>query len=64
MSTAEVAQYIGVVSKTVYRLANTGQLVGYKHGRVLRFLLDDVDTYLAGARLRPGDLDHLVPPSD
>ena len=61
LGTVDVARYLGVVPRTVYGLANSGQLVGYRHGRVLRFLASDVDAYLDTARLRPGDLDHLAP---
>lgn len=36
MSTAEVAEYLGVVVRTVYVLINSGELRAYKVGRVLR----------------------------
>lgn len=59
-SSSQAADYLGVSTRTLYRLANDGQVGGYRIGRVLRFLTGDLDEYLARVRLRPGDLDHLV----
>ncbi len=59
-STSETAQQIGVTPRTVYALANKGELVGYKIGRVHRFKDDDVRSFLDSHRIQPGDLDHLT----
>lgn len=63
LGSKQAAAYLGVRSPTLYRLANAGTIVSYRIGRVLRYRVDDLDAYLARVRVRPGDLDHLVPRS-
>ena len=59
-STAVTAETLGVTPRTVYSLANAGELVGYKIGRVYRWRNDDIADFLDRHRIRPGDLDHLL----
>ncbi len=59
-STAEAAAQLGVTPRTVYALANHGELVGYKIGRVHRYRDADIQSFLERHRINPGDLDHLT----
>lgn len=59
-STAEAARLLGVTTRTVYGFANTGELVGYRMGRVYRFRSDDIEDFLARHKIRPGELNHLL----
>lgn len=61
MSTAEVAEYLGVNTRTLYRLIDEGELPAYKFGRVIRLQEDDVVSFLDKARIVPGSLEHLYP---
>jgi excisionase family DNA binding protein len=65
LTTLETARWLGVTQKTVYRLVNDGKLAAFKLGRVVRIRRTDLDAFLETARVKPGDLDHLVdrPPS-
>jgi excisionase family DNA binding protein len=60
MSTGEVADCLGVTVRTVYRLINSGQLEAFHIGRVIRVQGSEVSRFLNAARVKPGDLDHLV----
>lgn len=59
-STAETAIRLGVTPRTVYSLANSGELVGYRIGRVHRYQAADIQSFLDRRRIQPGDLDHLL----
>jgi excisionase family DNA binding protein len=61
MSTAEAARRLGLTTRTLYRLIDEGDLPAYKFGRVIRLQRDDVDAFIAGARIQPGSLEHLYP---
>ena len=62
LSTGEAAEAIGDVTRpTLYRLVNNGELRAFRVGRVLRFHRDDIAEYLERVRVRPGELDHLMP---
>jgi putative molybdopterin biosynthesis protein len=54
------ARLLGVTPTTVYRLMNTGQLPGYRIGRLIRVRHVDLDAYLRSVQIEPGTLDHLV----
>lgn len=58
------ARHLGITSRTVHGLLNRGELVGYKIGRVYRIRTEDIVAYLDSARIKPGDLDHLLPVYD
>jgi excisionase family DNA binding protein len=63
VGTAEASERLGVTLRTLYRLVDEGQLPAYKIGRVIRIKEEDVEAFLEGARIRPGDLGHLYPES-
>ena len=47
MTVQEVAEYLNVDPKTVYRLVNRGELPGFKVGGSWRFQKDDLDDWIA-----------------
>lgn len=55
----EAAQILGVSLRTLYRLIDEGQLVGYQIGRNIRLRPSDLDAYLDGVKIHPGELRHL-----
>lgn len=61
MSTQEAARRLGVTPRTLYRFVDEGTLPAYKMGRVFRLKQADVDTFIEGARVPPGSLEHLYP---
>jgi excisionase family DNA binding protein len=61
MSTGEVAEYLGVNTRTLYRMIDEGELPAYKFGRVIRLQEQDVLGFLERARIAPGSLEHLYP---
>ena len=61
MSTAEVAHYLGVNTRTLYRMIDEGDLAAYKFGRVIRLKEDDVLAFVEHSRIVPGSLEHLYP---
>lgn len=61
MSTAEAARYLGVNTRTLYRLIDEGDLPAYKLGRVIRLQERDVVDFVERSRIEPGTLEHLHP---
>lgn len=61
LSTKEAARRLGLTTRTVYRLIDEGQIPAYKFGRVIRLQANEVDRFIDGARIQPGDLEHLYP---
>lgn len=61
LGTQDAARQLGITARTLYRLINEGEIPAYKLGRVLRLKHSDVETFLEGARVQPGDLEHLYP---
>ncbi|HET9092662.1 MAG TPA: helix-turn-helix domain-containing protein [Acidimicrobiales bacterium] len=61
MSTLEAAKYLGVNTRTLYRMIDEGELPAYKFGRVIRLKEGDVVAFLDRARIVPGSLEHLYP---
>lgn len=61
MSTPAVAEYLGVNTRTVYRLIDEGELPAYKFGRVIRLQETDVVAFVDRSRIAPGSLEHLYP---
>ncbi len=59
LGTREAAEQLGVTLRTLYRLIDDGEIPAYQIGRVIRVRSDDLATYLASARITPGDLRHL-----
>ena len=61
MGCPEVANRLGVSIRTVYGMINRGELPAYHMGRVIRVRRSDLQSFLLTQRLKPGELDHLLP---
>lgn len=61
MSTRETSERLGITLRTLYRFIDEGQLPAYKFGRVIRLKETDVERFIDGARIAPGDLRNLYP---
>jgi len=61
LSTADAAKALGITPRTLYRFIDQGELPAYRFGRVIRVKAADVDTFIEGARIQPGSLEHLYP---
>ncbi|HUF98203.1 MAG TPA: helix-turn-helix domain-containing protein [Ilumatobacter sp.] len=61
LSIPEVAKRLGVSVRTLYAIVNRGELTAYRFGRVYRIMSADIDKFLDNVRVKPGDLDHLIP---
>ena len=59
LSTREAAAQLGVTTRTLYRLIDSGQVPAYKFGRVIRLKEHEVEAFVEGARIGPGELTHL-----
>jgi excisionase family DNA binding protein len=59
LSSKDAAERLGVSLRTLYRLIDEGQLVGYQIGRNIRLRHEDLDDYVQRSRITPGDLRHL-----
>jgi excisionase family DNA binding protein len=59
LSTREAARQLGITTRTLYRLIDSGQLPAYKFGRVIRLQESEVETFIQSARIEPGALEHL-----
>ena len=59
LSTREAARRLGITTRTLYRLIDSGQLPAYKFGRVIRLQETEVDAFIDQARIEPGALEHL-----
>ncbi len=61
LSTGDAAQRLGVSLRTLYKFIDEGSLPAYKFGRVIRLQEHEVDSFISGARIEPGTLEHLYP---
>lgn len=59
LSTREAARQLGITTRTLYRLIDSGQIPAYKFGRVIRLQEAELDTFIQSARIEPGALEHL-----
>ncbi len=59
LSTREAAGELGITTRTLYRLIDSGQVPAYKFGRVIRLKADEVDAFIERSRIAPGELEHL-----
>jgi excisionase family DNA binding protein len=59
LSTAEASRRLGINTRTLYRLIDGGDISAYKFGRVIRLQARDVESFIDGARVEPGTLEHL-----
>ncbi len=58
ISTREAGKMLGVTSKTVIRMIETGQIDGYKVNYVWRLKRSDVEHYLETHRYKPDQQQH------
>lgn len=61
MNTQEAAAHLGITVRTLYRAIDEGKLTAYRMGRVIRIQKPDLDSFLEGSRIQPGELVHLYP---
>ena len=59
LSTREASRRLGITTRTLYRLIDSGQLPAYKFGRVIRLQEGEVEAFVERARIQPGALEHL-----
>lgn len=59
LSTREAARQLGITTRTLYRLIDSGQIPAYKFGRVIRLQEAELDAFIQSARIEPGALEHL-----
>jgi excisionase family DNA binding protein len=59
LSTREAAHHLGITTRTLYRLIDSGQIPAYRFGRVIRLKTAEVDAFVESARIQPGSLEHL-----
>lgn len=59
LSTKEAARHLGITTRTLYRLIDSGQVPAYKFGRVIRLKEHEVEEFVEHARIEPGSLEHL-----
>ncbi len=50
LTAEEVASILAVSEKTVYRLAAKGIIPSFKEGRIVRFIPDDINSYIQQRR--------------
>ncbi len=63
-TTKQAAEYLGITPRTLYRLIDQGEVPAYRFGRVLRLKGHEVDAFVDGARVAPGELRHLYATED
>jgi excisionase family DNA binding protein len=61
LGTHAAARYLGITTRTLYRMIDEGEVPAYKMGRVLRLQRAELEAYLEGCRVKPGELGHLLP---
>lgn len=59
LSTGDAAERLGINTRTLYRLIDSGEMPAYKFGRVIRVQAKDVDAFIESVRVEPGSLSHL-----
>lgn len=50
MTIRQVAKYLQVTEKTIYKLAWTGKLPGFKVGNTWRFKKEDIDRWIEASK--------------
>jgi len=55
LTVREVADLLSVDSKTVYRLAQRGELPGFKVAGSWRFMREDIETWIEAQKSAPRD---------
>lgn len=59
LSTSQAASQLGITTRTLYRLIDSGQLPAYRFGRVIRLKEQEVESFVERSRIAPGELEHL-----
>lgn len=59
LSTSQAAGQLGITTRTLYRLIDSGQLPAYRFGRVIRLKEREVESFVERSRIVPGELEHL-----
>ena len=59
LGTPDAAKYLGLTTRTLYRLIDVGLLPAYKMGRVMRIKVSDLDAFIASSQIEPGSIGHL-----
>ena len=59
LSSKQAARRLGITTRTLYRLIDSGQIPAYKFGRVIRLQEAEVDAFIERSRISPGQLEHL-----
>ena len=59
LSTDQAAKHLGVATRTLYRIIDTGELPAYRFGRVIRLRRHEVEEFVNDSRVAPGPLLHL-----
>ena len=59
LSTREAAARLGITTRTLYRMIDSGQLPAYKFGRVIRLKEHELEAFVEASRIVPGELVHL-----
>ena len=57
ISTADAARALGITTRTLYRLVNSGDLSAYRFGRMIRIKREDVERFIAASRIELGSVD-------
>jgi len=61
LSTGDVADQLGVTTRTIYRLIDDGELAASRIGRLIKVRESDLTAYLAAAQITPGALSQRAP---
>lgn len=56
-----VAARLGMFEESIRRMVARGELAAVRRGREHRFRSEDVDAYIEGRRIKPGELGSLPP---
>lgn len=61
-TTQGAAKRLGVTTSTLHRFINEGSLTAHRMGRVMRIMRSDVESFIEGARVKPGSISYLTVP--
>ncbi len=62
LGTTAAADQLGITTRTLYKVIDTGALSAHRFGRVIRIQQSAIDTFLDRTRIEPGQLRHLYDP--
>lgn len=64
LTSKEAARSLGITTRTLYRLIDSGELPAYRFGRVIRLQEAEVREFVSNARIKPGELKSVNPEHD